>query len=92
PEGRDATKKKARASSSKSSTARKAKETLNEELTNLTSARENLEQSRATTATTMLEYARVKKLEMLMTLKNKEERDVVDEATYNMLLKELFPN
>ncbi|GAA0169829.1 hypothetical protein LIER_24221 [Lithospermum erythrorhizon] len=43
------------------------------------------EQSRATTATTMLEYARVKKLEMLLTLKNKEERDAIDETTYNII-------
>ncbi|GAA0167733.1 hypothetical protein LIER_22601 [Lithospermum erythrorhizon] len=43
-EGRDATKKTARASSSQSSTAIKSKESIDEELSNLAYACENLEQ------------------------------------------------
>ncbi|XP_047339723.1 uncharacterized protein LOC124943221 [Impatiens glandulifera] len=88
PEGRDATKKKAR----KTSTSRKSKAEINEELSNVASTLEKFEERRASTTSAMLEYARVRKLEMLMSLKNKEERDVVDENTYQMLLRELFPN
>ncbi|XP_047337212.1 uncharacterized protein LOC124940717 [Impatiens glandulifera] len=88
PEGRDTTKKKAR----KASTSRKSKAKIDEKLSNVASTLENFKERRASTALAMLEYARVKKMEMLMSLKIKEERDVVDENTYQMLLRELFPN
>ncbi|XP_047340334.1 uncharacterized protein LOC124943922 [Impatiens glandulifera] len=87
-EGRDATKKKAR----KASTSRKSKAEIHEELSNVASTLEKFKERRASTASAMLEYARVRKLEMLMSLKNKEEHDVVDENTYQILLRELFPN
>ncbi|XP_020257093.1 uncharacterized protein LOC109833716 [Asparagus officinalis] len=81
-QGRDATKKKARASSSKSSTSRKSKVTIQEELSDLASRRDANEQYRATQVSAIQEYNRNKKLEMWLSLKNKEARDDEDEAAY----------
>ena len=92
PEGRDATKKKARAASSKSSGGRKAKVNLAEEWSNLSSFREDLTQARASHNSAIQEYNRNKKLELWLSLKNKEYRDDDDEAAYNMLKMELFDN
>ncbi|XP_020259120.1 uncharacterized protein LOC109835565 [Asparagus officinalis] len=97
PEGRDARKKKVRASSSKSSTSRKSKVAIEDEFSNLASVRENYQQSMESTVSAMLEYAAgqkqaayAKKLEVWMILKNKEDRDEEDEYVYNTLKKDLF--
>ncbi|GAA0175429.1 hypothetical protein LIER_28605 [Lithospermum erythrorhizon] len=96
-ESREAAKKKSRATSCISSTSRKSKLSIEEEFSNLSSARENLEKSRKITVSAMLEYAssqkevaRAKKFEMWMILKNKENRDDEDEEAYSMLKKGLF--
>ncbi|XP_020243460.1 uncharacterized protein LOC109838733 [Asparagus officinalis] len=97
PEGRDASKKKSKASSSKASTSRKAKFSIEEELSKLTSKNDNIEQNMANTVSAMLEFAagqkevaRIEKMKMWMILKNKEDRDDEDEYAYRMLKKELF--
>lgn len=102
PEGRDTTKKKARASSSKSS-FRRSKTIIDEEFSNLTSARENLQKSRENTISAMLhcaavqkeyansqmEVARAQNRKLWLKLKNKD-RDDEEEEVYQMLKKELF--
>ncbi|XP_020253868.1 glutathione S-transferase T2-like [Asparagus officinalis] len=90
PEGRDVTKKKARASSSKTSVSRKSKGAIEEELSKLVSAHEKFEEKRSSTASAMNNLAHSKNMEMWLFLKNKPDRDDEDEEAYNMLRKNLF--
>ncbi|XP_020245238.1 glutathione S-transferase T3-like [Asparagus officinalis] len=87
PEGRDTTKKKARASSSK---PRKSKVELLDELSNIVTSREKAEANRASTVEAMNVLARAKNMETWRFLKNKPDRDDEDEEAYQLLRKELF--
>ncbi|XP_020243334.1 glutathione S-transferase T2-like [Asparagus officinalis] len=87
PEGRDTTKKKARASSSK---PRKSKLELQDELFNIVTSREKAEAKRASTVEAMNVLARAKNMETWRFLKNKPDRDDEDEEAYQLLRKELF--
>ncbi|XP_020270559.1 glutathione S-transferase T2-like [Asparagus officinalis] len=89
-EGRDVAKKKARASSSKTSVSRKSKGAIEEELSKLVSAHEKFEEKRSSTASAMNNLAHSKNMEMWLFLKNKPDRDDEDEEAYNMLRKNLF--
>ncbi|KAG7588621.1 hypothetical protein ISN44_As07g009480 [Arabidopsis suecica] len=96
PAGREATKKRARASSSKSSTTRKSKHAIEEELSNLASIHENLQQNRKNTISAILELsasqkevARSKNMELWLQL-HKKSRDDAEQEAYMMLTNALF--
>ena len=71
-EGRDAAKKKARGSSSKS---RKAKPSLEDELSSINAAQTKAEEERAGVIEAMKALARAKYMEMWRYLKNLQDRD-----------------
>ena len=87
PEGRDAAKKKARGSSSKS---RKAKPSLDDELSSINAAQAKAEEERAGVIEAMKALARSKDMEMWRYLKNLPDRDDEDEAAYEELRSKLF--
>lgn len=88
PEGRDATKKKARREGSR----RKSKDVVGEELCKLIATRASFEQSLQEQNKNMAEYTRQRQVETMLSLSVLPERNDVQEAIYQDLRKTLGYN